>query len=157
MTAALHVYADGSFNAASSFGGWAFVVVESGRKVHTAAGTMPGPSNNTFEVFSVIQAASWLEREAPTSAAVIWTDSAHVVEGCDRWRHIWRGNGWKRVRANSHERRRPIPDAKLWQELDEFLNRNPHVRVQLCKGHAGIAGNEMADSAARAALADAKA
>nr|WP_236774934.1 ribonuclease H [Agrobacterium tumefaciens] len=148
----MHIYADGSFDAATRSGGWAFVVMDGDRRVHMAAGTMLGPSNNTFEVFSVIQAASWLEREAPTSAAVIWTDSAHVVEGCDRWRHIWRGNGWKRVRANSHGRRRAIPDAKLWQQLDELLQRNPFVRIQLCKGHSGIVGNEIADAAARKAL-----
>ncbi|MFY7928311.1 MAG: RNase H family protein, partial [Oligoflexus sp.] len=61
-------------------------------------------------------------------------------------------NGWKRVRANSHERRRPIPDAILWQELDALLERNPQVRIQLCKGHSGIAGNENADAAARAVM-----
>lgn len=84
--------------------------------------------------------------------AVIRADSAHVVEGCDRWRHTGRGNGWKRVRANSHERRRPIPDAELWRKLDELLERNPQIRIQLCKGHLGIAGNEMADEAAKLAI-----
>ena len=152
MTDQLAIYAEGSFDAASRSGGWAFVVMVGDRLIHTNSGTIPGPSNNTFEVLSVMRAVSWIEREAPMAAAVIWTDSAHVVEGCDRWRHIWRGNGWKRVRANSHGRRRAIPDARLWQQLDELLNRNPHVRIQLCKGHIGIAGNEMADSAARAAL-----
>ncbi|MDP9762116.1 MULTISPECIES: ribonuclease H family protein [Agrobacterium] len=152
MTGTFHIYVDGSFDAATHSGGWAFVVIEYDRQIHTASGTMPGPSNNTFEVLSVVQAASWLEREAPTAAAVIWIDSAHVVEGCSRWRHIWRGNGWKRVRANSHERRRQIPDVELWRELDRFLERNPQVRIHLCKGHSGIAGNEMADEAARAAL-----
>ncbi|WP_105432311.1 RNase H family protein [Neorhizobium sp. T6_25] len=152
MTHNLHVYADGSFDAASRSGGWAFVVMDGDRQIYVAAGTMVGPSNNTFEVLSVVQAASWLEREALTAAAVVWTDSAHVLVGCSRWRHIWRGNGWKRVRANSNERRRLIPDVELWRELDRFLEGNPQVRVHLCKGHSGIAGNEMADEAARAAL-----
>lgn len=117
MSGALDIYADRSFDAASRSGGWAFVVIDGDRHVHAAAGAMTGSSNNTFEVLSVIQAASWLEREAPTVAAVFWTDSAHVVEGCDRWQHIWRGNGWKRVRANLHERRRPIPDANAtWKD-----------------------------------------
>ncbi len=152
ITDQLAVYADGSFDLSSRSGGWAFVVVHGGRQIHKASGTTFGATNNTFEVLSVVQAASWLEREAPKMASVIWTDSAHVVEGCHRWRHVWRGNGWTRVRANSRERRRSIPDANLWQELDALLERSPLVRIQLCKGHDGIEGNEIADAAARAAL-----
>lgn len=154
MTDTLQIYADGSFDAASRSGGWAFVVMEADRQVHVAQGTMDGPSNNSFEVLSVLNAISWLEKEAPTSPVIIWTDSAHVVEGCGRWRFIWRGNGWKRIRSNSNERRRTIPDVKLWQELDGLLERNPLVRIQLCKGHSGIQGNELADEAARVALTE---
>lgn len=127
--------------------------MEADREIHVSQGTIIGSSNNTFEVLSVVKAASWLEAEVPVAPAIIWTDSAHVVEGCSRWRFIWRGNGWKRVRANSHERRRTIPDEKLWQQLDTLLDRNPHVRIHLCKGHSGIPGNEHADAVARAALA----
>jgi ribonuclease HI len=152
MTDVLHIYADGSFDAATRAGGWAFVVMHDDHQIQVAAGAMTGASNNSIEVFSVIQALYWLEREAPTAAATLWTDSAHVVEGCSRWRFIWRSNGWKRVRANSHERRRTIPDAEMWRQLDGLLERNPKVRIQLCKGHAGVAGNERADAAARAAL-----
>jgi ribonuclease HI len=152
MTTILNIYADGSFDAVSRSGGWAFVVVEADREIHVAQGTMTGSSNNSLEVLSVLNAISWLEREAPTMPVIVWTDSAHVVEGCSRWRRIWRGNGWKRVRSNSHERRRAVPDVKLWQQLDVFLERNPHVRIALCKGHSGIPGNDHADMAARAAL-----
>lgn len=152
MTDTLHIYADGSFDAASRSGGWAFVVMDADRQIHAAAGAATGSSNNTFEVLSVVQAASWLAREAQTATALIWTDSAHVVEGCSRWRHIWRGNGWKRVRANSHERRRAIPDLEVWQELDGLLERNPRIKIQFCKGHSGVVGNEFADAAARTAM-----
>jgi len=155
MTGILQIYADGSFDAASQSGGWAFVVMDSDGSIQISVGTAFGcsNSNNTLEVLSVVKAASWLEAGAPPSAAVVWTDSAHVVDGCNRWRLIWRGNGWKRVRANPHERRRPIPDVKLWRELDALMDRNPHLRVELCKGHSGNQGNEHADKAARQACA----
>lgn len=81
MPCILNLYTDGSFDAASSSGGWAFVTMDGRGRMHTVSGTMPGPSNNTFEVLSVVQAASWIEHDAPVAAAVIWTDSAHVVEG----------------------------------------------------------------------------
>jgi len=56
------------------------------------------------------------------------------------------------MRANLHERRRTIPDVELWQELDDLLHRNPLVRIKLCKGHSGLAGNELADASARSEL-----
>lgn len=152
ITDTLQIYVDGSFDAASRSGGWAFVVTQANLQIHVAQGTMTGSSNNSFEILSVVNAISWLENEVPARSALIWTDSAHVVEGSSRWRSIWRGNGWRRVRANSRERHRTIPDVKLWQELDALLERNPHVRIQLCKGHSGIRGNEDADAAAKAAL-----
>jgi ribonuclease HI len=152
MTDTLHIYADGSFDAASQSGGWAFVVMEAGRQAHVANGATSGCSNNSLEVLSVLNAISWIETYAPTLPVIVWTDSAHVVEGCSRWRLIWRGNDWKRIRSNSHERRRAIPDVKLWQQLDIFLERNPQIRIELCKGHSGIPGNDHADIAARAAL-----
>jgi ribonuclease HI len=152
MTDIIQVYADGSFDAASRSGSWAIVAIKGDAQIHVASGTTSGSSNNKFEVLSVMRAASWLEAESSHLAAVIWTDSAHVVEGCCRWRFIWRGNGWKRVRSNPHERRRSIPDADVWHELDGLLERNPQIKVQLCKGHSGIPGNDQADAAARLAL-----
>jgi ribonuclease HI len=152
MTEIFQVYADGSFDAASRSGSWAIVVMKGDRQIHVAADKTTGNSNNTFEVLSVLRAASWLEAESSQLAAVIWTDSAYVVEGCCRWRLIWRGNGWKRVRSNPHERRRSIPDADVWCELDGLLERNPQIEVQLCKGHSGIPGNDQADAAARSVL-----
>jgi ribonuclease HI len=71
--------ADDSFDASSRSGGWAFVVMDGDCQIHVAAGAVPGSSNNTFEVPSVVQAASWLASETP-AAAVIQTDSASVVK-----------------------------------------------------------------------------
>lgn len=128
------------------------VVVEAGRQVQVVNGATSGSSNNSPEVLSVLNATSWIETCAPTMPVIVWTDSAHVVEGCNRWRLIWRGNDWKRIRSNSHNRCCAIPDAKLWQQLDVLLERNPQIRIELCKGHSGIPGNDHADIAARAAL-----
>ncbi|MGI2033640.1 RNase H family protein [Rhizobium panacihumi] len=80
--------------------------------------------------------------------ATVWTDSAHVIEGVDRWRMIWRGNGWKRIDPNPRARRRKIPDAALWQSLDSLIEHNVHVKIAWCKAHAGVIGNEEADALA---------
>lgn len=145
MTDALHIYTDGSFDAASRSGGWAFVVYERDRQLYAGCGTGIGTSNNTFEVLAVRNAMVWIAAEAPVRSVTLWTDSAHVIEGCRRWRTIWRTNGWKRITPNPHARRRPVNDAEVWQQLDRLLEQQPNVVVEWCKGHSEVAGNELAD------------
>lgn len=149
MKDSLHIHADGSFDAAACTGGWAFVVHQGGLQLHASSGRAAGTSNNGLEVLAVLNTMLWVAAEAPAHPVTLWTDSVHVVDGCVRWRAIWRNNGWKRITANAHARRRPIPDMDLWQKLDVLLERCPQVAVEWCKGHAGAAGNELADRLAR--------
>lgn len=145
----LHIYTDGSFAPATRSGGWAYIVMRADQPVHIDRGASSGETNNTFEVLAVMQALSWLDANVNETAVTVWTDSHYVVEGCQRWRAIWRQNGWKRVNPNSRARRRAIPDMLLWQKLDALLEKNPHVRICWCKGHSGITANEHADLLAR--------
>ena len=149
MTFQFHIYADGSFDAATCSGGWAFVAYENGRQMYAASGKVVATSNNTLEVLAVLNAIAWIAAQVPERSITLWTDAAHVIEGCRRWRAIWRTNGWKRITPNPHARRRPIPDMEIWQQLDTLLERHPHVVVEWCKGHSGARGNELADILAR--------
>ena len=145
----LHVFTDGSFDPSSRYGGWAFAVFEDNRLLFHARGAGTGCSNNSLEVLAVLQALKWLSDFAPGRITTLWTDSAHVVDGCLRWRAIWRNNGWKRIERNSRARRRTIADAGLWQELDVLLGPEPSVRVTWCKGHVNNPGNDYAHSLAQ--------
>jgi peptide-methionine (S)-S-oxide reductase len=151
----LDIFTDGSFNAGFHTGvhtgGWAFVVFDGARQLHSASGFGHGASNNTFEVLAVVHAVSWIAIHAPGQAVIVWTDARHVVEGCQRYRAIWRNNGWKRIDPNPRARRRLIADVLVWKQLDTLLESNPCVTIALCKGHAGNAGNERADTLAREA------
>ena len=149
MTDALQVDADEKISSMPPPGlEWAFAVVMNGdRHIHDAAEALVGASNNTFELLSVVKAIFWLEKRngrkhlrssGPYPSPMSLKDAA----GGGSSGAAMGGNG---CRANSYERRRPIPDMKCWQELDALLERNPHVRIQLCKGHSGIPGNELAD------------
>lgn len=149
MTAALEIYTDGSYDPVAQSGSWAFVVFEAEQQFHAARGMETGLTNNAFEVTAVMNALLWLDAHAPGRTARLWTDSAHVVEGCHRWREIWRTNGWKRINPNSRARKRQIPDVVLWRNVDRLLLRNPNVDISWCKGHSGIAGNDLADILAR--------
>lgn len=145
---AIRIFTDGSFDAKARTGGWAFVVMEADRQIHAASGRDHGTSNNTFEIMAVVEAPAWLDAFASDRAVAIWTDSAHVIEGCARWRAIWRTNGWKRIDPNPRARRRRVQDALLWQKLDALLIRNPKLTIAWCKAHSGIAGNDHADALA---------
>ncbi len=149
MTDIFHIHADGSFDIDARTGGWAFVVHQGHRQIYATSGKAAGASNNRFEVLAALHALTWVAAEAQGHPVTLWTDSRHVVEGCIRWRAIWRNNGWKRITANAHARRRAIPDADIWQRLDSLLERCPQVTVEWCKGHAGATGNELADRLAR--------
>jgi ribonuclease HI len=156
-TEMVHIYTDGSFDAASNTGGWAFVVSDGELQLHAASGSEAGPTNNSFEVLAAVKAISWIDAHAAGQAVTLCTDSNHVVEGCRRWRAIWRNNGWQRIDPNPRSRRRSIPDAALWQKLDALLAKNSMVELQLCKAHSGNAGNDQADALARNAARSAAA
>ncbi|MQB09250.1 MULTISPECIES: RNase H family protein [Agrobacterium] len=151
MTVPLKIYADGSYDPVAISGSWAFVVFETGQQLHSARGMEIGPTNNSFEVMAVMNALLWLDAHASGRTAILWTDSAHVVEGCHRWCKIWRTNGWKRINPNSRARKRQMPDEALWRNVDRLLLGNPNVTIEWCKGHSGIEGNDLADALARAA------
>lgn len=146
------IFTDGSFDARSRSGSWAFIVLESGQLIHSNTGHGPGSTNNSFELLGALHALSWVDASIPSLVVNLWTDSIHVVEGCNRWRAIWRNNGWKRINPDHRARRRAIPDASSWKSLDALLDRNPNVKVAWCKGHSGIEGNDRADMLARAAV-----
>jgi ribonuclease HI len=148
-TTMFQVYADGSFDAGSGTGSWAFVAFEGDRTIHTATGSARGTSNNSIEVMAIVRAMTWIESETGGQACALWTDSVHVIEGCRRWRAIWRTNGWTGINPNPRSRRRVISDFALWQQLDALLNRNPQVSIEWCKGHSGVPGNDLADALAR--------
>jgi ribonuclease HI len=147
----IEVFTDGSFNPRLSVGGWAFVAFGAGGEIYRDHGSAPGDSNNSFEVLAILKAAIWINTECHGAPARIWTDSSRAEEGCRRFRLIWRNNNWRRIEPNFRKRKRTIPDIALWQELDRQLSRNPHLRVEWCRGHDGIEGNELADLIARAA------
>lgn len=144
----LHVFADGSFDPKSGDGGWAFVAYRNNVEIASGAGRHPHSANNAMEVLAVLQAAAWINSHALAERAVIWSDSIYAVKGCNSWRRIWRGNGWKKIVPNSRKRSRTIPDAEIWKAVDSELMHNPLISVAWCKGHAGVGGNEKADELA---------
>lgn len=141
----LRVFTDGSFDPKSKTGGWAFAVFHGSDQVFAAFGGEDQTANNAMELLAILKACEWLAGSSAGEEAVIHTDSAYAVNGCIRWRHIWRSNKRRKRTPNGQGRSRSVPDAAYWQAIDLLLNQNPNIKIELCKAHVGVEGNEVAD------------
>ncbi|WP_454667160.1 DNA polymerase III subunit epsilon [Acinetobacter calcoaceticus] len=132
MSQTITLYVDGACRGNPGLGGWgAYVITEQGE--HKLFGGEPDTTNNRMELTAAIEGVSF----CPTDAhLIIWTDSNYVKQGITEWIHGWKKKNWKDVKN---------PD--LWQKLDDVCaGRN--IEWHWIKGHAGHAGNEMADELA---------
>jgi ribonuclease HI len=144
----LHVFADGCYDPNSGQGGWAFIAYRDGVEIASDFGGVPDAASNSMELFALLRAAMWVSSNAAGEPAVIWSDSNYSVDGCNRLRHIWKTNGWKKVDPSPKTRKRTIADPELWQEIDLQLSQNQSLSIAWCKGHSGNVGNERADELA---------
>lgn len=138
-TEGIIVYTDGACEPNPGVGGWAYVVYENGTEIHNESGGDVDSTNNIMEMTAMLRALQWLKSEGRLSDATIYSDSQYVVKGCTLWRHGWRKRGWKRGCGGA------VANVELWKELSAILD-TMKVRIEWCKGHAGIVGNERADS-----------
>ncbi|MDS7931802.1 DNA polymerase III subunit epsilon [Acinetobacter sp. V102_4] len=132
MSQTITLYVDGACRGNPGLGGWgAYVITEQGE--HKLFGGEPDTTNNRMELTAAIEGVAF----CPTDAhLIIWTDSNYVKQGITEWIHGWKKKNWKDVKN---------PD--LWQKLDDVCaGRN--IEWHWIKGHAGHAGNEMADELA---------
>lgn len=132
------VYTDGACEPNPGRGGWAFVVYESGTEIHSESGGLSRSTNNIMEMTAVLRALEWLRNNGYSSDVTIYSDSQYVVKGCMLWRHSWRKKNWHRSSGGE------VANVDLWKELSSVLDKMK-VRIEWCKGHAGIIGNERAD------------
>jgi ribonuclease HI len=146
----IHVFADGCFEPDSADGGWAFVAYRDGAEIAADFDNVSQTTNNSTELIAVLKATLWINGAAKGAPAVIWSDSAYAVKGCNHWRHIWANNGWKKIVPQANVRNRSIANKDLWKAIDHQFRQNPLITIAWCKGHSGIDGNERADELALA-------
>jgi ribonuclease HI len=138
----LLIYTDGACEPNPGNGGWGFVVYDSGVEIHSDSGGSASATNNIMEMTGLKMALEWLRQRG--QEATIISDSQYTVKGCNEWRHGWRARGWRRIVDRKSSKMEPVKNAALWQEIDGLL-RLVQVKIEWCKGHAGIRGNERAD------------
>lgn len=147
----LQLFVDGSYDPLKRVGGWAVLVVRNDVEVASQSGSINSVDSSAPELVAVLEALRWLEVNAIGEAATIWSDSTYAVTGCNRWRHIWRTNHWRKRAPNGKGRSRDVPNVDHWKALDALLTRCDMIEIAWCKGHVGLPWNERADALARQA------
>ena len=132
MSHTITLYVDGACRGNPGLGGWGAYIVN-GQQEHKICGGEDHTTNNRMELTAAIEGILFCDKQ---DKLVIYTDSNYVKQGITEWIHGWKKKNWKDVKN---------PD--LWQKLDAVC-QGREIEWHWIKGHAGHAGNEMADQLA---------
>ena len=138
----VEIYTDGACSGNPGPGGWAAILLDSGREIELSGGE-PSTTNNRMELKGPIEG---LRALSGRRAADIYSDSAYVVN-CfrDKWYVVWRKNGWR------NSQKKPVENRDLWEALLAEAERHD-VTWHKVAGHSGHPMNDRADALARAAI-----
>jgi len=131
------IYTDGACSGNPGPGGWGALLEYKGKNKEICGGEAD-TTNNRMEMTAAIEALNSLKRP---SQVTLNTDSKYVMDGITKWMHGWKRNNWKTAA------KKPVKNQDLWMALDEAIARHD-IEWNWVKGHAGIDGNEKADSLA---------
>ena len=144
------IYTDGSTKNngyANSVGGWGYVVLQEGARIHSCSGAEVGTTNQRMELLAAIEGIEHTLDNlcAPFDKIIVYTDSAYL-HNCytQKWYRNWERNGW----VNS--KKQPVANKDLWERLIKYFEY-PEIDFVKVKGHAGNQWNEYVDDIAQSA------
>jgi ribonuclease HI len=132
----IEVYTDGATSSngyANAVGGWAYVVLRDGEKIHEKSEKLQPATNNQCELRAIIEACKWVENYTSTlfdsPEIIIYSDSAYCIN-CykQNWYIGWEANGW----LNS--KKQPVLNKEYWQELLPYFKTKTY-KFERVKGH----------------------
>ena len=135
------MYTDGACRGNPGPGGWG-VHLRYGDKTRNLFGYEAETTNNRMEMMAVIEGLKALNKPCQVD---LKTDSKYVLQGITEWLSGWKRNGWKTAA------KKPVKNVDLWQQIDRLASEH-QIDWHWVKGHAGIAGNELADQLANRAI-----
>ena len=134
------IYTDGSCRGNPGPGGWSCVVIDE-QNVSCYYGTDSATTNNRMELQGLLTAFRYADAH-PDEKFEIICDSAYCVQMCNDWIFKWIENGWRTAA------KKPVQNLELVQAIYQYLTGFPNFTICRCEGHAGVAGNEIADALA---------
>jgi ribonuclease HI len=141
----VEIWTDGACSGNPGPGGWGAVLKYGNHSRELCGGEPSGTTNNRMELMAAIAALESLSRPAVVR---LHTDSTYVRNGITKWLPNWKRNGWRTAD------KKPVKNADLWQRLEAAMERH-QVQWLWVKGHAGNAGNELADALANRGMREA--
>jgi len=86
-----------------------------------------------------------------TGDVVLYSDSAYLVDGVNKYLSGWKKNDWHVIRAGV-KGTRPIKNLRLWMNISEQVDRfGSRLRFVHVPAHFGVEGNEVVDLLAKRA------
>ena len=140
-TASVEIYTDGGCRGNPGVGGWG-AVLTTDQHQKKIKGSAPDTTNNRMELTAAIEALNALKKPC---SVILHTDSTYVKNGITTWLANWKKNNWKTAA------RKPVKNADLWKALEAACAKH-EVDWRWVKGHAGVEGNEIADTLANEAM-----
>jgi ribonuclease HI len=146
----MRIYTDGGCSGNPGPGGWAYVILGPGDKIHEKWGAEAETTNNRMELYAALAALEALTKlKVESEIVTIYTDSQYVQKGMSEWIHSWKLNGWRT------SDKKPVKNQELWRRLDELAPRF-HLKWKWVRGHAGNEYNERCDQMTQEAIASIK-
>lgn len=137
----LYIYTDGGCRGNPGVGSWAFAVYQGYDYKGQKSKAVELTTNNQMELQALIEALAWAEKANCSTTITIYTDSSYVQQGYKQWLGNWVRRGWKTASGT------PVKNLDQWKKVHSLQEKLwSRVLVEKVKGHAGIEGNEKADS-----------
>lgn len=140
-TSSVEIYTDGGCRGNPGIGGWG-AVLTTDQHQKKIKGSAADTTNNRMELTAAIEALNTLKKPC---RVILHTDSTYVKNGITSWLANWKKNNWKTAA------RKPVKNADLWKALEAACAKHD-IDWRWVKGHAGVEGNEIADTLANEAM-----
>ena len=145
-----------------NLGGWAAVILQhtntkdfsdgytsvASKHPVMISGSVRNTTNQRMELTACIKALDYAKEIYTDQEVLVYTDSAYIVNCInDKWYAKWKRKGWITAIGTA------VKNKDLWLELLDLLDAVP-AKIIKVKGHSGDKYNELADTLAKAAIAE---
>jgi len=147
------IYTDGAARGNPGPGGYGLVLIDMHADEIVEKGEgYEHTTNNAMELLAVLRTLEIIffkkdrDRTYTQIPVHLYTDSRYVHQGITSWMHGWARNGWRKKDGEI------IGNKELWQKVHTLAQDLADVPITYVHvpGHAGIPGNERADTIATA-------